>query len=393
MKTNGILLLIALFLIMTSCSESREMELSAPVFKAQMADHIKLSDYFTALEYVILEGSRDGLFIYADKIEFFQNRWYLFDQEMMAILCFSEDGQFLFRIHHVGKGPGEYQYLTSFMINRSAKEIWTQCRISKRTLIYDLDGRFVREEKVDRVGVDLIEIKNSKVLAYDEEFHHLSLNDSVSSGVYRMEKQFGKKNQLFTLPAFRAYYELENKGNFDFYQDTCYFLSPSDSLICFPEDLKPKVVGVFDFGPNHLSGDLKNLSSKFENFTKLIESGKVLFKENLVVTDKAIFLTLGYQNSLWNGIIDRSSTRFQMTQGFVNDLSALPFAFPVGHKDDDHLVGYISADELLAYQDYIDRLSKSDRDLEFNRKLASFLEESLNQSGNVLVISKLKPKN
>ena len=211
----------------------------------------------------------------------------------MSILCFAENGKFLFRIHAVGKGPGEYQLLSSMLILENRQELWTQCRMSRRILIYNLDGTLIREESTDRTGIDLVQFNESDILVYDEERHYLSNTDSINGGVFLAEKHFKRKNQLLNLPTESVYYQLKNKNNFSVHNDSCYFLSPSDSLICFPPNLNPIVTGVFNFGVHHLSESLKRLPVQYQNFSKVLNSGKVIWKENLLVSSKSIFFNIG----------------------------------------------------------------------------------------------------
>lgn len=390
MKINSILMLGLIASLFFSCQTKTEKPIEQNTFRAEFVDNIKLSEYFTSLEYVFLEESPDGLFINADKIIFFQKRWYILDSELMAILCFDENGKFLFRIHSVGRGPGEYQLLTGIMIHETNKELWAQCRKSTKIFIYNLDGQLIREESVGRVGIDLIQMNESDILAYDEERHYFHKDNAINSGVYLFDYSFRRKHQLFELPSGTMYYALNNNNNFSLHKDSCFFLSPSDSLICFPPDLNPVVIGVFDFGTYHLSEKLKHLPNKVQYFSDVIDSGKVIWKEKLVVTSQAVFLQLGLQNSSWFGIIDRKNSRFRVTQGIINDLDSRVFIFPSFRKSRTEVVGFISADLLLAYQESISMFSDEDKEMENTKAMIAFIERGLEGSGNVLVISKIK---
>ncbi|MCK5821236.1 MAG: 6-bladed beta-propeller, partial [Bacteroidales bacterium] len=126
MKIKSILIYGFIASLLFSCQSEPKQVVDQNTYKAEFVDNIKLSDYFTSLDYVFLEDNPDGLFINADKILFFQDRWYILDRELQAIICFAEDGKFIFRIQTIGKGPGEYLLLTDIMINKTNKELWAQ---------------------------------------------------------------------------------------------------------------------------------------------------------------------------------------------------------------------------------------------------------------------------
>lgn len=381
---------VLILVLLIACNKIDTNDNAQNIYRAEFINNFRLSDYFESLDYVFLEECTDGLFINADKILFFHNRWYIFDSELMTILCFQENGKFLFRIHSVGKGPGEYQLLSGIMIHKTNEELWAICKMSRKILVYDLDGRLLRETKADRIGTEYFQMNNSDILVYDEEGHYLSGDDSITGGVFLHNNTFKAKHQMLKLPSESVYYQLRNKNNFSLHNDSCFFLSPSDSLICFPPDLHPTVLGVFDFGAYHLPERLKSLPNRYENYSYIIESGKVIWKENLLVSSESIFLNLGFRNSMWYGIIDRKSSRFCMSQGFINDLGSGLFVFPTQKKSENELIGFISTDHLLAYEESISNLTEKEMKIGSTKSTLSFIKKGLESSGNILVIAKLK---
>ncbi len=394
MKNKSILLYVLIIGLLSSCQTKPEEEETPNynTFKAEFVDYFKLSDYFSSLDYVFLEESPDGLFINADKIIHFQDRWYILDKELMVILCFSEDGKFIFRIHTVGKGPGEYQVLQNIMIHKQKKELWAQCMRIEKNLVYNLDGKLIREDISDRSVTDIIQMNETEVIAFDEDNHHFSSKDSLTCGVYRFGNKFRKRDQLFNMPQGTSYYAFNNGNNFSMHNDSCFFLSASDSLMCFSQDLEkdPTVAGIFDFGKYHLSQKSKHLSDNLRYSDEVFESGKIQWKSNLIVTSQNIFLDIGFDRMVWFGIIDRENSKFRISQGLMNDLNSKIFVFPSQKISENELVGYISADYLLAYKESLSQISEEELKKESTKELIAFIERGLESSGNILVISKIK---
>jgi len=60
---------------------------------------------------------------------------YLFD---------SKTGNALRKINKMGKGPKEYSHLTDIVLDEQNNELFVNCLISKKILVYDLSGNFKR---------------------------------------------------------------------------------------------------------------------------------------------------------------------------------------------------------------------------------------------------------
>jgi len=382
---------IALISIITlSCSNQQKSHNpeSPPEFEAKYEEKIMLSQFFEKMEYVFLEECDDGLFMQADYIEFFENHWYILDKQLMTVLCFQADGTFKFNIHAVGKGPGEYQYPTSMLINRSKREIWIQCFKSQRLLRFDLEGNFVNDKRI-RAGADMVQFNDEEIILFDEDYYSFSEKDSTYPGLISLGENFKRKDQFFNIKNNTLLNNLHNNRCLSMSNNSCYLIYASDSLLSFSQDKQCHVEGVFNFGKHHLPDDLKSLERHPSNFDYLTESGKVLIKEYLVAHSDYFLLTLGLQNAYWYGIIDRHTNDFIVTQGFVNDIQPEPFVFPTAQKSEDELVGFMSADYTIALKESIERLEPDKRSERLDAIL-DFADLALEKSGYVLVTLTVK---
>ena len=387
------IIVILLSCLSISCSDHQKNpdRDTPPEFKAKYVENILLSEYFEKMEYVILEECDDGLFMNADRIEYFEDHWYIFDKQLMTVLCFESDGTFKFRIHDVGKGPGEYQYPTCMLIHKAKREIWIQCFRSQRLIRYDLEGNFKDDLKV-RAGTDMIQFNDEEVILFDEEYFYFNDKDSTYPGLLTLGDNFKRKDQFFEIQYDILLNVLQNNRCLSMNNDSCYLVYASDSLLSFSQNKKSHVEGVFNFGKHHLPDELRSLERRTSNYDFLTESGKVLMKDYLLANSDYFMLTLGLQNEYWYGIVDRKTNDFVVTQGFINDIQSKPFVFPSAKKSENELVGFMSADYTIALKESIERLAPDKRG-ERLEDILTFANIALEKSGYVLVTLTLKNKN
>lgn len=387
MKNKTVILIVAVLVTCWSCSETDAPPY--PVFKAQYVESFHADHYFNQLDYIPLKGGEQALFIEPTDIEFFQGKWYIFDQELKRIICFYEDGNHAFTIDAVGRGPGEYILPEAMVINRSQNEIWLLDLLGRKYLQYDSDGNYIDSEPVGRTTNDIVLLDDNSILAYDRYYKKISEHDSIPPGLYIMDSKVKPKKHILTIRKHRVIDDAMTDYALSRFNDTCYFLSASDSLIAISEDRKVHVVGLFDFGKFHMPLSLRETPWSIKNMDKLNYTDKVSFKDQLVPDDLNFFMRIGLKNAFYYAIIDRKTNVMKISQGFSNNLGPGPFVFPIARKNQDELVGFISADYILALQESLESMNK-DAFPEGIQFLQNLIDESNNNTGNMLVIMKLK---
>jgi hypothetical protein len=67
------------------------------------------------------------------------------DEQLKSVLVFSEKGKFLFKIHKPGKGPGEYQDITDFYVDKENECIILSSSRPAKLTYFDFNGNFLKE--------------------------------------------------------------------------------------------------------------------------------------------------------------------------------------------------------------------------------------------------------
>ena len=97
----------------------------------------RVSDVSTNIRYVPLQTTANSLVGYVDKLVTCGNNIYIKNSHSV-ILCFDQQGNFIFKLNKIGRGPGEYSYITDFDVSSDNK---TLVALSNGTiLIFDSNG-------------------------------------------------------------------------------------------------------------------------------------------------------------------------------------------------------------------------------------------------------------
>jgi len=76
----------------------------------------RLSDIAKDIDYIPLQTSEKSLIKNIAKIISCENKIYI-KNNVVEVMCFNNEGQFLYKLDRSGRGPGEYSYITDFDIS------------------------------------------------------------------------------------------------------------------------------------------------------------------------------------------------------------------------------------------------------------------------------------
>jgi len=125
------------------------------------AENKNLSEFAESISYIKLETNDSYLVANISSLTLFNNRFYFLDGLQKVIFCFDWQGKFVFKIDKRGKGPGEYNHLSDFLVDKDTRQLLIYDRIKMEVLFYDLDGEFQRSDQV-RVQLAEMGIQDSK---------------------------------------------------------------------------------------------------------------------------------------------------------------------------------------------------------------------------------------
>ena len=87
------------------------------------------------------------------------------NEEQSQLYVFTHDGKFVRCIDRQGGGPGEYLFISSYVVDTSRRNLFISDRWRKKLKIYDLEGNFLREH--DHALSEIVSLNDSLLVGYD----------------------------------------------------------------------------------------------------------------------------------------------------------------------------------------------------------------------------------
>ena len=152
-----------------SCNTPKETN-DAPVIisvNSQTSDRkIKMSELYSALEYIKLETTPESLIAQVSKIIPLDTQLLIVDKESSKILLFDVNGKFMGTIGSKGVGAGEFIEIEDVAVDKKGEKIFVLDHSGKRILIYDLKGNFANDIKTDFIAHEIEYLENGNLACY-----------------------------------------------------------------------------------------------------------------------------------------------------------------------------------------------------------------------------------
>lgn len=117
-------------------------------------DQPKFEDMVKSIEYIPLETTDQSLIGEIENLVVADGRFFI-NSDRKSILCFSDDGKFLFKIGNIGRGPGEF--ISPFSISVDNGVVYVACQERGNLLCYDAtDGKFLQSLKLPKHYVQVV---------------------------------------------------------------------------------------------------------------------------------------------------------------------------------------------------------------------------------------------
>ena len=142
--------LISFVLCFLSCKES--IDSSHRILKVSLYNkdsESKIEDIFKKIEIISLEASNESSMKAIRKIKIKNDTLYIFDSYSKALYLFSTNGQYLQKIHRIGKSREEYLHLSDFEIDRKTGNMLL---LDPTGWIneYSVNGKFIKKHKLPK---------------------------------------------------------------------------------------------------------------------------------------------------------------------------------------------------------------------------------------------------
>lgn len=379
-----ILWLIAIYSILSGCSESKKTNEVRQVFVEKdlnTPEELLLSDIAVSVSYVPLQTDSSCLVGANDRFQLTNSYLVAFGERC---LLFTRKGNFVRAIGKQGKGPGEYIGAHRGFVSNNKIYI-----PGKNIQEYDLNGNFIKTIQGEYNYLWQYPIGNQHWLGYR------SYNKKSQEWCFTITSE--NSDTLITLPI----YEKLTADNMNMGYDECVVTNDNtrtlfreqynDTIFSITPDMKIKPAYVLNTGKFLLP-----LSSKTgwtrENFQKKLEEyNSNYFKTNAIIsTNSYLFFSFIHARKNQIGYFSREGGEFHTSINkeengfFENDIDGGPVFFPLtGNREYNELASVIWPLELL-------EMLKSKNESEFYKNYGDSFSSLQETDNPVVMIATLK---
>jgi len=309
-------------------------------------NRISLLEQFKRVELIPLETNSNSIINHIDKIIYNNSKYYIFDRSQKAIIVFTTEGKFLYKLRNVGKGPSEYLLLSDFEINRFTGNLELLSPFGQ-LLTYKTDGTFLRSI---RLPLSLKAVHNLQFISKDTvvfyrkfESNRIVLFDRESNKIifetHKIPQTLATKWAGDNFPLFC----IDNKVMFyEGFSNTINLITTNGSIINYSWDFGKKNININQMpdGKKYETDYVKWLMN--ESNPQFIYPFRIHLENN-----EHIFTSFGSNKDMTYLFFNKSSHRYQLFSQYIEGVNFPHFALcRFGDV-------YLSAIDPLILYDYI----------------------------------------
>jgi len=387
----------AVFVLMVNCQTSKnndQHKIETIIVNPFSAEKIKLSDIADTVEYIPLETIKGHTIGMVKKIFFINNRFYVIDYFIKnSIYCFNAKGKFIFEINNIGKGPGEYNFLTDVALSYNKESLALADCTQGKLLFYDFNGTYKNEQKIasNLYFENFYMHKNYNVLL--AQSYLLKDAPEKKPSIDYADKHIKSYNYIIASNNFSDTY-IGFKGlnlytermsllkPFDFFNDTIYSTYAYNDTI-FTINRKEMHPEYFvDFG-SHRIPEKYTKAKNYEVYSKLYNDADLKWAgiiDRLVITKNFIGFIYATAIENENSSLYLKSTKRTVNFGQIeNDINNGPLGIIAGKYSDNILIAFIHA------YNFLEKFDKSN-----NPEITNLIKSTNENDNPVIVLITLK---
>jgi hypothetical protein len=328
LKKYVIVIFSVIIVILCSCNTKPKYGQAEKIIVRDNNTSTIYSDIINNCRYIKLETTKECLIGGVDQVIVCGNRIYVSDSyRTKSLFVFDTTGNFIFKINHLGKGPGQYINLGTFNINIMKKLICIYDYDLIKMINYDYNGKFINERKTKYRFTSFDFYKGDTLIADVANLEY----DGINQG----------SNILFIEPSGKVYakeFPIDKKKKYAFipfcnlakYKDYYTYLPTFDNVIYNIDNkrnISPRYV--FDFGKKWPTDEFFN--DKQGHFFKRLKLSNFIYDLKYYETESNLFLTFRngdilrkvVYSKISKKVVEINETGNDKTLGLHNDMYML----------------------------------------------------------------------
>ncbi|SHJ99012.1 6-bladed beta-propeller protein [Tangfeifania diversioriginum] len=388
--TKCVLLLFAVLFSFACSKNNNSGELkSINILEAEKSE-LNISEIAESIEYLPLAG--DSVLATIMKVVHANGDYYVKDNKS-KFLRFDKNGNLKNQIGRRGKGPGEYRYVSNFVVHPNGN-VYISGGKEGKIMVFSPEGKFLRTFDISQKYVSNFEVFNDNFLLYfgpgaehiPENMEIVDTNGTVLK-TFTNQYKFERGKAILSFTGECIMYPLNGKLYFkEIFSDTLFYFDGEEKI--------PKIIlnsGDNRFSPEARTKAIKDLSADPRNPSNaLIES---VIQRSLFESSRYLFYSYGFNKKGHILILDKKSgqqTEIDREVGIRNDLDGGPNITLKMNKNDNTILAWVDAFELKSHV-ASEAFKNSTPKYPEKKKELEELADSLSENDNpVLMLVKLK---
>ena len=288
-------------------------------------DYTKTSELFDDSQIIKIETGENIVIGDIKKLIVFNNLYFLHDHRPKhALFCVNNAGKVLYKIQNIGRGPGEFQYISDFDIDEQKNAICIyDARLSKINFYDLITGEYMYEKTIDQVFASGFKIneETDRIYWYNDgdtySPFNLIITDLEGNIIGEFLKYDGPKDLVAKATNFHEF----NKNMYFYYGLT-------DTIFSITRDAVNPFIYI-NFGKHKIPKKYKKGSLK-EIFSAIHDlDNSVGFITNFIENEKYIFFNYSRNFNMQMALYSKKNKVNKNIVKLKNDINGLPFPPPV----------------------------------------------------------------
>jgi hypothetical protein len=293
---------------------------------------VSVFDVFSDIEVIQLETTEAGLISQIVRIQYYNSRYYILDQQSQQIFCFDEQGRLIFKISAQGKGLGEYHYITDFNIDARKEQLVVLDPVVQKIHYFDLNGKYLSTYfiKTDYViGLNRVyPLEDSLVLLISVTYENVLFYSLEKDQIIHADFSYDVPGTLHTFSP---------RDNVRFFENKSLFLKPLTNEVAEITAGEIKPFFTWDFGKENntseqisrLIEEIKIRQEKRDNFKvpyQAVGKNKPLSHHIITFTETPRFriAVVEFENDFKYVVIDKEENKVKVFNLFREGIR-IPF--------------------------------------------------------------------
>ena len=294
---------------------------------SQFKKNINYSEFVDSISYIQLETNDSCLISEIEYLYVVNDEIFIKDMKGGGILRFDNHGRYLSKISKFGSGPGEFNRIHNFDIDKTQKNIYIYDDLRKNLLRYTFDGKFLSEIRIKDYIRDFALLGNNDFI-----FLHSDYNTKEQQGIWYANNKGKFIKSIIESTSENAYSvrgaemccKMQNSiYYYDIYTDKVYYINRDSVKNIYSFDLEQKI-------PKKIMEDPKG------------KQGDYFVNIGFCPTNKYILLFYISDNDYRAVLFNRGDCSLEIGKEFANNIDNHKIQNIVGRYDDNSIVATVA---------------------------------------------------